>query len=179
MKKAIFALLSITFLTSGFLEAAKPKTSSKYTRVYNKPLSAQNKKDISYIVKTLGLGSMAKIISSKSSLKKAGDRIRPVHPLQVLAFVFTNEELKAAAHNIRKSHIPFVWSEFWSGLRDSLAEESKNGNLTSQQIADFSKTVGINPSVITPSIQAHNWQEFFDLLLTKIPRNENAGRYNI
>lgn len=179
MKKAITLLTFVLCLFSFNLEAKKSQTNQSIERIYNQPLTSQNKKDITFIVKTLGLGSLTKIIGNKSAMKKAGDRIQSVHPLDFLAFVFTNEELKACAHNIRNSNIPLVWSEFWGGLSESLKDEYANGNVNDKQVLDFSKRIGIDPAHIIHQIHAGKWQDFFDQLLKYIPRDANAGRYNI
>lgn len=152
--------------------------SASVGRNYDQPPTEQQKQDISYIVKTLGSASMPSLLKNKSSLKKAGDRIDQVHPLRFLEVLFSTEELKAAAHAVRK-RTTFVWGEFFDGLKNSLEEESRRNNMTDAQIIDFSHRVGIDPNKIRGAIQQHQWQQFYDILIREIPRQGNPGKYNM
>lgn len=159
----------------------KPKASHKannnIVRVYEQQLTEQNREDISYIVTTLGNGSLTSIATSKSSLKRAGERVEKVHPLQFLQYVFTDEKLKAAMHNL-KGRTLWIWSEFFNGLKGSLEEETRKQNLN-QYVDEFSTTIGLKISVIQPSFDKKDWKELMDILLTNIPRSGNPGRYNM
>jgi hypothetical protein len=144
-------------------------------RDYNVPVTKSEKDDLTHIVHTLARSSLAKLGTSKSSLKKVGDRIDHLHPLRFLTIIFTDEELKADIRVIRTRS--WVWDTFFEGLADSLQEESKNNNILPEYIEDFSKNVGIDPNLITPSIQARKWKELVNILIDKVPRSGDPGRY--
>lgn len=146
-------------------------------RNYLAPLTTDERKDIGYIVSTLGMSSLVKIAKSESSLKKAGKRIDHVHPLQFLGCVFTDENLKASIHAMEGRS--WVWSEFVSGLKDSLECESNRDNMKLEFISDFAGKVGIHLDIILPAISAHQWSELIGLLITHIPRNSDNGRYDM
>lgn len=145
-------------------------------RNYKATLSAKEKKEIAYIVETLGNSSLVKIAKAKSSLEKSGKVIDNVHPLKFLSHVFSTEKLKAATHNIYGRS--WVWSTFCKGIIGSLEEENNRDNLL-PFIADFSSTVQINSEEIYPIAKRKQWKDFIEALFTKIPRSETSGRYDM
>lgn len=149
----------------------------KKPRDYNKAVSSKEKKEISYIVNTLAKSSLAKIATSRSSLKKSGDKVDRVHPLRFLMCCFTDEELKAGVHAIKERG--WIWKEFFGGLSESLTEESSLNNLRIEQILDFAANVGINPNYIIAPIQQRQWSAFMDALLLHLPRQGNPDRYDM
>lgn len=150
----------------------------KSWRDYNASVSKQEKQDISYIVNTLSKASIISLGTSRSSLKKAGDRIDHVHPLRFLMTVFCNEELKAGIAGIR-SRGAWIWDEFVSGLTGSLGEEAQRNNLKSEFISDFARRVNIDVRQITPALEQGQWKTFINILIDQIPRQNDPNRYNI
>lgn len=167
------------------VERESESLSAKVGRDYNQPATPQQRQDIAYIIKMLGTASSVTLGIKQGSLDKAGDRILTVHPLRFLEVVFTDEELKASAHAVRQRSTFNVWNRFFTGTKDkpglkiSLDEEFMQGNLTDEQVIDFSKNVGINPNLIISPIHNRDWQTFYDTLLKEIPRQGNPGRYNM
>lgn len=153
----------------------KPYKAASPVRDYSAPLTDAQKKDITYITNTLANGQLLKIKSEESSLKSAGDRILNVHPLQMLAYVFTTEELKVSMRNMQGKS--FVWKEFIKGVSDSLTQENAKGNLL-PFIPDFANRLNIDPNVLQSSIQSGKWEKFVDALISSVPRSGNTGRYN-
>lgn len=133
--------------------------------------------DVSYIVSTLGNKSIAKVWKAKSSLKRAGEKIEHIHPLRFLEIVFTDEELKAAIYNLRNREL--LWSEFKGGLYGSLSEELARGNLTEEQVLDFTNNIGIDSAIVYPSIVRGDWDEMLSILIKNVPREGNPGRYDM
>lgn len=146
-------------------------------RNFDKSLREKDKKDIIYIVTTLGSSSLPSIAKARSSLKKAGSRVDHVHPLRFLQLVFTSEPLKAAIHNMQGRS--WVWSEFFDGLKEGLEEEANYNNLKEWQVKVFAEEVKIEFDMIYPLIQGRRWKEFINTLIEKIPRDPRAGRYNM
>lgn len=147
------------------------------TRNYNIPVTQSEKDDLTYITNTMARSSLPGIATSKSSLKKAGDRIEHLHPLRFLMTIFTDEELKSNIHAIKGRG--WIWDKFFEGLEGSLKDESKKDNIKIEFIKDFANIVGINVDLILPTIQEKRWKEFVNILIDVIPRSGNPGRYDM
>lgn len=147
------------------------------SRNYNTPVLQNEKEDLAYITTTLARSSLPSLATSKSSLKKAGDRIDHLHPLRFLMTIFTDEELKANISAIRSRG--WVWDKFYSGLEGSLKEEARKNNMNNEFVVDFANIIGINVSLIQPAIQEKRWKEFVNLLIDSVPRTGNPTRYDM
>lgn len=145
-------------------------------RNYSVPLSPSQKKDIAFIVNTLGMASLVKIAKERSALKKAGDRLELVHPFHFVAAIFMDEEMKSSVHALKSRG--WIWGDFFEGINSSMTDEQKNNNIQ-PFIHDFASRVGIDPSLIIPSLEAGNWKEFVNILIDKIPRNKDNNRYQM
>lgn len=145
-------------------------------RDYNRPTEKEESKTIYYIVTTLGNKSIATIIKETSNLKRTRTTLNNLHPLRFAEVIFSNEELKAAVVNLKGR--PW-WSDFRKGLVDTLAEESKKQNLKLEYIQDFAQKVHIDPNLILPSLQKGKWDEFLNLLVDKVPRAGNPGKFDM
>lgn len=141
------------------------------------PLSSSQQKDITFIITTLGNASLTAIASSKSSLKKAGERIANVHPFIFIQYIFSDEKLKSAMHNL-KGRAFWIWSEFFNGIKESLDEEADRDNLNAY-IEDFASNLNLEHSLIHPLVTQKNWKDLINTLLTQIPRGGNTDRYNM
>lgn len=158
--------------------AIKKVKNTKIVRSYEAGISRSEKAEIAYIVNTLAKASLPEIIAKKSSLKKAGTKVDHVHPLHFAGSIFADEELKAGVHAIR-GRVSWIWNGFMDGLATSLKEESANNNLKTEYIQDFCNKLGIPIELVLPSLTAHRWQEFVDILIGNIPREGNRDRYGI
>ena len=146
-------------------------------RDYETAVTEPEKKDLTYIVTSLANDSLISLGTSKSSLKKAGDRIDHIHPFRFLMTVFTDEKLKAGAHAIRDRG-GWVWEGFIDGLTGSLKEEAARLNLL-QFAPDFAQKVKIDLALILPSLEQGKMTEFVNVLIDKIPREINPNRYDM
>jgi hypothetical protein len=154
---------------------ARSKTS--HWREYEIPVSKSEKKDLAYILKTLAYDSLISIAASRSSIKKAGERIDHFHPFRFLMTIFTDEELKACVHAIRdRGGLPL--NGFMDGITGSLKEESSKKNVL-QYTSDFARKVKIDEALILPSLQQEKWKEFVNILIDKIPREIDPNRYDM
>lgn len=145
-------------------------------RSYEAGMTPAQAADIGFIVKTLANSSLPKIKSAESSLKKAGDRIDIVHPLQFLLCVFLNEELKVCLRNLQGR--AWVWKDFLGGLTDTLAEENTRGNIA-PYLSHFAQTLGVNVNELTPIVQTGKWERFVNRLIELVPRASGSDRYNM
>lgn len=145
-------------------------------RSYGVGVTSAQAGDIGYIVKTLANSSLPKIKSAESSLKKAGDRIDVVHPLQFLLCIFSNEELKVSLRNLQGR--TWVWKDFLSGLTDTLAEENARGNIA-PYLSDFAQKLQVNVNELVPIVQGGRWERFVNRLIELVPRASGSDRYNM
>lgn len=146
------------------------------SRNYSAGYTAAETADIAYIIRTLANSSLAKIKGAESSLKKAGDRIDHVHPLQFLVCVFTNEELKTCMRNLQGRS--WVWKDFLKGLTESLSNENAKDNVI-PFAEDFAAKVNVDLNQILPILQTGRWERFVNTLIDVIPRESGGNRYNI
>lgn len=146
-------------------------------RDYAVPVARQEKKEMTYIITTLANDSLLSIGTSRSSLKKAGDKIDHLHPLRFLMTIFTDEKLKAGVHAIRDRG-GWTWEGFIDGITGSLKAEGGRNNLL-PYVSDFAEKVKIDPSLILPSLEKGKWSDFVNLLIDKIPREIDPNRYDM
>jgi len=146
-------------------------------RNYADTVIASEKEDIRYILKSLATKTYSDLLSSRGSLNRAGDRIDHIHPLRFLACIFLDEELKGCVHSVRDSKQ--VWKSFFTGLEDSLEEESQKNNMSLDFLQDFSNNLGINMSSVKDQVKNRKWSEFVDVLLKLLPRKGNPDRYDM
>lgn len=157
--------------------AAKKLTNmNPNARSYAAGLAASDKNDIAFIVKTLANESLIKIKKSETALKKAGDRVDHVHPLQFLWYVFSEEELKVGVRNIQGRS--WVGSSFMNGLTKTIQEENSYGNIM-PHVHHFASRLNIDPNTIIPMLKAGHWEKFVDALIKIIPRSGDADRYDM
>lgn len=150
---------------------------SAKSRHYLQAVTASERSDINFIINTLGMSSLAKVTKSKSSLKKAGDRVDHVHPMRFLLTIFSDEPMKASIHAMQGRS--WIWSEFISNLKDTFEEEAVRGTLTTNYIADFSQKLGLDFDTVNTYVQQHSWTGLVDYMISSIPRNADHGRYNM
>lgn len=158
-----------------FPRVAAKKVKQKTARYYSLPVTAKEKENIRYIIRSLAKYQWDDLAKEKSTLEKVGDSINHIHPLRFLQCVFTDEELKTGLFVIR--HKSIVWGKYYDGLKKSLNEESQSNIL--QFVDDFAHHVGVSPHAILPYIQARQWSGLIDYLLNSIPRQGDTARYGL
>lgn len=145
-------------------------------RQYEVPLTSSQKKDITYIVNTLGTASLVKIAKERTSLKKAGDRLDQIHPLHFVAAIFSDEEMKSSVQAMKSRG--WIWSDFFEGINKSMTEEHRNHNVL-PYAEDFAARLNLSVSLILPALESGNWREFVNILIDKVPRSKNTNRYQM
>jgi hypothetical protein len=184
MKKWIGFLSSLLVFTSGYLQCRENFFNddafiekSAGHRNYNAPVEEEQKKNIRFILKTLAQKSnVVSLLGKKTELENAGKNIERIHPFRFLETVFTDEELKAYFHQIKKKG-GMYWSELTKGLKSSLQEELIVDNLKDEFVFDFAANVKIKPDLIHNLILKGQWEDFVKALLKHIPRDVDSARY--
>lgn len=154
------------------------KSSSSIARNYDAKVTSKEKEDISFIVTTLGRGSLKKLLTAKSSLKKAGTRVDHVHPLRFIGSIFSDEEMKVGILQI-KERGGWVAKEFFNGMYESLTTESNLQNLKIEYITDFANYLEIDSNLVIKPIQDKDWKGLISILIEVIPRSGNPNRYDM
>jgi hypothetical protein len=167
----------LDFMSTLPQETLNSKDDRALYRDYLIPVSASEKKDISFIINTLGMSSLIKIKKSESAIKKAGKRVDHLHPFRFLICIFTDDEMIASVHAMDGR--AWVWSEFKAGIKGTMDTEANNNNLNPEYIKDFATQLGVAPDPIYSIIANRQWDELINLLLSQVKRNANAGRYNM
>lgn len=160
-----------------FTASSSSKNGSSSMRNYANPVTSAEKKEISYIVNTLGMESLTKVAKSKSSLKKSGKVIENIHPLRFLMTIFTDDKMKASIGAMRSRS--WIWSEFFGGIKNTMEEESNRDNMQDSFVIDFAAHLGLDPNLISPYVSQRDWNGLINALITHVPRNGNSGRYNM
>lgn len=145
-------------------------------RSYHNELTHTEKKDLHYLITSLANDSLISIAIHRSNLEHAGDRIEHLHPLRFLLTVFADEELKVGLRNIRSRG--WIWGDFLGGLKQSLITEASIGNIQKEHIQDFAAKLELDPQYLLPAIDRHQWDEFIEILITKVQRKGDSGRYD-
>ena len=151
------------------------KTVRSAPRSFEAGITQANAADITYILRTLANSSLPRIKAEESSLKKAGQRIDDIHPLHFLGYIFSNEELKVCARNIKGRS--WVWKGFLNGSVVTLTEEQGKNNVL-PHLNEFAARVNIDANLILPSLQAGRWEKFVTTLIDAVPRESGGNRYD-
>lgn len=167
---------AICFNFFGSKFEAKVKASSSGPRNYYQPLTSKDESTIHELLTTLAYQNLIRIGTKRSTLKVTGNQIQNLHPLKFLQHVFSNDELIVAIRNIKGR---IIWGEFIDPIYDSLQKEANINNITLEQVKDFANRVKVDYGLISPLIQAANWSGFVDILINKVPRSNDAKRYDM
>lgn len=177
LKKATTYFLDYSHEPLATLSVATEETAS--FRNYHAPITAKERQDIYYVVTTLGKASPGKLLTETSTLEKAGNRLKHLHPFKFLTCIFTNEEMKVGVLQIRSKMISRIPKKFFGGLFESLSEEAAKDNLKPEYIKDFAKALQIEPSLISKPIEERKWKELINVLVEQLPRSSNPNRYDM
>jgi hypothetical protein len=145
-------------------------------RPYEAEATPVDKKNISFIIRTLADKPLPKLPFYKGSLEAAGEKVDHLHPLQFMQVVFTDERLKAAMRNLVKRD--WVFDSFMDDMGKSLEKERVSGTISSEQIQAFAEAVSVDVELIQPSAESGKWKEFVVILVDKVPRKGDHGRYD-
>lgn len=157
--------------TTGYAVKGKPRN-------FWTPLTAKEKEDITYILRTLANETLLKVNSSKAALKKAGDRIDHIHPLRFLTFIFSNDEMIVCMRNLQGR--TWVWSEFLEGTVESLKNEYGIGNILDEHVQELIRQAKVpDPGAIHSLVHSQSWGSLINTLISVVPRQTEGNRYDM
>jgi hypothetical protein len=167
----LFALYCLIFFNVGTLSAKSDddylfRVKTPVARDYDSPVNKEEKRDIAYIVLTVGDPDRWTIglLRDQPSLEAAGNRIYHVHPLRFLMCVFTDRELTQGIQNIYQKG-GFAWRNFITPLKNSLKEEYYRNNLRDDQLTHFAEAIRVNHHILTKIIHKQKWNDFVIYLI--------------
>jgi len=95
--------------------------------------------NISKLIKQMADLGLWDLLKKSKEMQKLGEKVKPVHPLRFLGYIFSNPELKRRMPTVRESH--FKWSKFTDGLCEGLNREADKGDIN-RFISGFAQVVG-------------------------------------
>ncbi len=134
-------------------------------RDYERGISADERKQIRFIVDTLANNNLASIWFAQDDLNAAGDRISHMHPFRFLECLFADPQVRKGVLKIRQRRL--VWSNFYEGIRGSLSAEAHRHNLQAEHIAAFAHSIHQDPHWMTSLIAHHQWEQFVEELFER------------
>jgi len=105
-------------------------------------VTEDQKEAIYVIIKTMGTKGLFGLLKQKSKLQRLGETINNVPPLQFLAVIFSNPELKSYMPKIADSS--FKWGNLIGGVKKTLNKEWSEG-IAQEQIPAFATFLGLDP----------------------------------
>ena len=135
-----------------------PSTSERLTLKYDAPLTQDDKKNIQVLFKKLADGTSLSLAFKRKELEILGNKLDKLHPLTVWKYILTTPELKTLANQIKRK--VFVWDSLLSEYEKKLKSEYSKGNLTKQNVVDFSKS--LNRPIDVAVDKDTNWLQFLE-----------------
>ncbi len=129
---------------------------------YQLPLVDWEMKTIHKIIDTMAEKNVFQLALEKSSMEKKGKKIRHVHPLRFVGYVYGDGHLKRCMHEIKKSY--FKWHSFLDGFGEKMHEEYRANNLA-QYVPGFSQSLGVNQDSVMQYINDKDWEGLLKFLL--------------
>ena len=117
---------------------------------------------ISEIITAMGEKNIAGLLLDSFRLRRLGDSIQDVPPLQFLGFVLTNGNLKECLKKISKSS--FKWTPFIDGFGGNMEKELFQERLL-PQLQSFSLLVGGSIDQLEGYVYQQEWEKFVKCLL--------------
>ena len=129
---------------------------------YQLPLNDGDKELIYKIIDTMAKDNVIKLGLKRKSMERKGKKIRHVHPLRFLGYIFADRHLRHCMREISRSS--FKWNGFIDGLKDRIKEEAARGNLN-KYIHGFALHVNGDEQKITYYIENRDWEGLVRCLL--------------
>ena len=119
------------------------------------PLDDHDRSLIYKIVDTMAHDNVIKLGWKRKTMEKKGKKIRHVHPLRFLSYVFGDHHLHQCMREISRSS--FKWNGFIDGMRSRIDEEAAKGGLL-PFAHDFAKHLNVDEGRIRHYIEKRDWE---------------------
>ncbi len=114
-----------------------------------------DRNNIKKLITRLGNWGVARLLWHVKEMNRLGDRIRHIHPLCFLSYIYSEPELIQCMKLINRSY--FKKKEFITGLSEKMDMEAGNDNLL-PYVRDFSEKIGCEKwEDIFMFLDRHDW----------------------
>ncbi len=125
-------------------------------------LNSSEQYAITEIISSMGEKNVGMLLLDVIRLRRLGDSIEQVPPLQFLGFVLTNPYLKSCLKKISKSS--FKWSSFIDGFGGNMEKEYFQGKIL-PELQSFAELVGGSLEQLEGYVYHQEWEKFVKCLL--------------
>jgi len=126
------------------------------------PLYDHEKTMIHKMIETIAKDNVIKLGLKRKTMEKRGKKIRHVHPLRFLGYIFSTPHLKHCMREISRSS--FKWNGFIDGMKDRIEEEARRGGLL-PHIHEFARLCNADENRCRHYIQKRDWEGLVRCLL--------------
>lgn len=121
-----------------------------------------DRSNIKKLITRLGNWGVGRLLWHIKEMNRLGDRLRHIHPLCFLSYIYSEPELIQCMKSINQSY--FKKKEFITGLSEKMDVEAKNNNLL-PYVRDFSQKIGCKRwEDIFIFLDRHDWVGFLAYL---------------
>lgn len=152
MLRNVFVLLIGALMVSQPLQASE-KDASPQKKDYFASLTPKDEENIRFLITTLGSHAMVSLLYYKGQLEAAGDAIGDIHPLRVMAYIFSDPDLRLLSNRINRS----VWGRFVKGWVKSFADSAKVNDFPPPYVENFAKVTGFPLKKANALIKKEQW----------------------
>lgn len=118
--------------------------------------------NIKKLITRLGNWGVGRLLWHIKEMNRLGDRVRHIHPLCFLSYIYSQPELIQCMKLINQSY--FKKKEFITGLSEKMAIEAANDNLL-PYVREFSQKIGCKTwEDIFIFLDRHDWAGFLSYL---------------
>ena len=123
--------------------------------------SDKDKRIINKIISEMGSKSLFSLLKKRGEMLRLGDQIRHVPPMDFLAVIFTQPDLKHHMSTIKKSYLK--WSNIVDEVGNNMNKESKLPGFE-EKVKAFARLVGADSSVLLRKAEEKDWSGFVSSL---------------
>ena len=148
-------------------------TSSYFSRACGS-ISSSDEKNISALIRSLADHNYAHILRKKREIEKLTDRIRHIHPLNLIEYIYQTPSLKRRIPKILDDSLGYKRTGFLNGYkhRKGLAkrmDEQMDAQNVLQFLPEFTESLQISEHSILPFFYSRDWEGLLRYLLVVCP----------
>lgn len=119
--------------------------------------SSKDQQTIRYIITEMGEKDLYSLFKKRKEMNKMGDQIRHVPPMDFLAVIFSQNDLKNHMHSIKKSM--FKWNNIVDNIGENMKKEKKHADFD-QKVRAFANYLGVDGEVLIHKAHHNDWSGF-------------------
>lgn len=135
-------------------------------RDYYSPISVQERKNISYVVRTIAKSNTIELAWHALALNRTREKLDHMHPFKFIECIFADEALRKFVIPIKEKG-GIGYRKFVGGMTSSLTKEAAVNNVK-PYVDDFAAVLHIDPQLIRPAIHRQRWDDLLHILITQL-----------